>query len=81
MAKTPSHPPKLKRVIQCQIDPLRQLPRPLRRRACEILNDLRQPSLEPLLVPIAEASVVAIALNAAFTQGLITLRDVVFEPP
>ena len=79
--KTPSHPPKLKRVIQCQIDPQRQLPRLLRRRACEILNDLRQPSLEPLLVPIAEASVVAIALNAAFTQGLITLRDVVFEPP
>ena len=81
MAKTPSHPPKLKRVIQCQIDPQRRLPRPLRRRACEILNDLRQPSLEPLLVPIAEASVVAIALNAAFTQGLITLREVEFEPP
>jgi len=81
MAKTPSHPPKLKRVIQCQVDPQRRLPQPLRRRACEILNDLRQPSLEPLLVPIAEASVVAIALNAAFTQGLITLRDVVFEPP
>ena len=81
MAETPSHPPKLKRVIQCQIDPQRQLPRPLRRRACEILNDLREPSLEPLLVPIAEASVVAIALAAARAQGLLVLRDVVYEPP
>ena len=79
--KTPNSAPRLKRVIQCQIDPQRRLPRPLRRRACEILNDLRQPGLTPLRVPISEASVVEIALNAAFTQGLLVLREVEFEPP
>ena len=79
--KKPKKPKKLKRVLQCQVDPCRLLPLPLRRRATEILNLLRLPDPAPLALPIGEAHVVGIALAAAYTQGLIVRRGVEYLPP
>ena len=81
MKKPRKKPRKLKRVLQCQVDPCRLLPLPLRRRATEILNALRQTDPAPLQLPIGEAHVVGIAMHAAYQQGLQVVRSVAYLPP
>jgi|GEM_PF-6793076 len=74
-----NHHQKLPRVLQRQTDPFNLLPRDLRRAATETLNRLRQTDPYPLLLPIEQAYVVKIALDAAKTQNLIILREAQYE--